>query len=60
MGSRYRIMGWISFARYALGSQPAGRNRAVISPQAMKAPMLGSTMPAMNPPTFCNLALIIE
>ncbi len=58
MGSRFRIIGSTSFARCLFGSHPAGRNKAEIRPQAMKAPMLGITIPAMNPPTFCNLALI--
>ncbi len=41
------IIGPTSSARSALGIQPSGMNRAVIKPQAMKAPMFGMSMPAM-------------
>ena len=56
-GSRIVMIGPTSLARSALGIQPVGMNRAVIRPQAMKAPMLGMTMPARYPPSRWMLAL---
>jgi hypothetical protein len=35
-------------------SQPASMNRAVMSPQAMNAPMLGITMFDRKVPNFCT------
>ena len=46
IGNRYVIIGPTISAMVAFGVQPLGMNNAVIRPQAMKAPMLGMTMPA--------------
>ena len=48
------INGWIE-ANCAFGTQPFSMNRAVIKPQAMKAPMFGMTMALRNLP---NLAIV--
>ena len=45
-------MGVAMLANCSLGSQPVGMNRAVRKPQAMKAPMLGMTMPLRNLPNL--------
>ena len=47
-------MGLTILAMVALGNQPASINRAAIRPQAMKAPMLGMTIPLRNRPNFCT------
>jgi hypothetical protein len=58
MGSRYEIMGPTSLLNVSFGVQPVFMNNAVINPQAMKAPMFGITMDAMNPPQLWILSLI--
>ena len=50
------MMGPTISARSLLGSHPSGMNRAVIRPQAMKAPMFGMTMPASRLPNRCTRA----
>lgn len=45
-------MGAAMVASRALGSQPVSMNSAVRNPQAMKAPMLGMTMPLRNLPNL--------
>src|SRR6478672_1217670 len=50
MGRRYVIIGPTSLARVSFGVQPVGITNAVISPQAMNAPMLGITIAARLPP----------
>jgi hypothetical protein len=34
--------------------------KAVTKPQAMKAPILGITIPAIKAPNFCSFSLIIS
>jgi hypothetical protein len=51
-GNNVRMMGPTRVARFALGIHPVGMNKAVISPQAIKAPMFGMTIAARFPPNL--------
>src|SRR4029453_8342064 len=50
------IIGPTSSATFAFGIHPVGITKAVMSPQAMNAAILGITIPAMNPPSLWTLA----
>jgi hypothetical protein len=52
MGRRKKIIGPTSSARSSFGIHPVSMKKAVISPHAMNAPMLGITIPAKNPPNL--------
>jgi hypothetical protein len=45
-------MGPTMLLMVSLGNQPAGMKKAAMRPQAIKAPMLGITMPLRNRPNF--------
>lgn len=53
-------MGLTMVAMASLGNQPSAINRAAMKPQAMKAPMLGMTMPLRNRPNFCIRSFMAE
>ena len=44
MGRRKKIIGPTSSASFSCGVHPVGMKNAVMSPQAMNAPMLGITL----------------
>ena len=51
------MIGPTSAANRGFGSHPVGMNRAVMSPQAMNAPMFGMIIPARYPPRRWTVAL---
>ena len=56
-GRRYDIIGPTKVARLSFGNHPFSINNAVISPQAIKAPIFGITMALRNLPNFCTCTL---